>query len=150
MSFQEAKETAEAIRASIVNYDEFFIIRDGWNNTKDRRFSLYGLQFITEFITQAVKLAGLNPSQVTIRVGEKELYHDVISIAYPSPSTTLLTRLTVSEGMLKFERRKTTKDEDYRSLKTELNMANPNVQQELADIIRTVVPKNSKFMEKKK
>jgi hypothetical protein len=140
---------------SNLNFDDFFVfVGQKYSGAQDRRFSLLGLQFFTEFVTQAVVKAGLNPSQVTIRVGEQKYYYDGISIAWPSPATALLTRLSIKTdptdgAILTGERRGhrwgVTKAEDFN---IKLKMADPNIIDQLAEIIKLSIPKNSKFMEK--
>lgn len=132
--------------AKVVRYDEFFISRKkDYGVGVDRRFSLLGLQFFSEFITESVRLAGLDPAKVTFRVGASEYYYDTVSIAYPSITCTLISKLTITDGKLTGTRRKTNKSESWNSLNFELLLADPNVQSKLADIIKMVIPKNSQY-----
>lgn len=141
---------------SNLNFDDFFvIIATKYNGTPDRRFSLLGLQFFSEFVTQAVEKAGLNPAEVTIRVGEQKYYYDGISIAWPSPATALITRLSIKTdpvdgAVLTGERRghKYGNGSKWEDFQIKLKMADPNIIDQLAAIIKMSIPKNSKFMEK--
>jgi len=152
---------------SNLNFDDFFvIIGKHYNGEDDRRFSLLGLQFFSDLVTQAVEKAGLNPSQVVIKVGENKYVYDAISIAWPSPSTAIITGLTIKNdpvggSMLVGERRgykygkmnRKTGKYEASNLKREdfqikMQMADPNVLDKLAEAIKLSLPKTSKYVEK--
>lgn len=152
---------------SSLNFDDFYVvIGKHYNGDDDRRFSLLGLQFFSDLVTQAVEKAGLNPSQVVIKVGENKYVYDAISIAWPTPSTALVTGLSIRNdpvggSILVGERRgykhgkmnrKTGKWETS-GLKREdfqikIQMADPNILDLLAEAIKLSLPKNSKYVEK--
>ena len=142
---------------SNLNFDDFFVIigKKYGGKEDDRRFSLLGLQFFSEFVTQAVEKAGLNPAQVTIKVGEQKYYYDGISIAWPSPATVLISRLSIKSdqtdgAILTGERRghRWGAGPKWEEFQFKLKMADPNIIDQLAELIKLSLPKNSKYVEK--
>ena len=148
---------------SNLNSDDFFVLLGKkFGNQEDRRFSLLGVQFFSDFITQAVEKAGLSPSQVIINVGEKKYFYDVMSIAWPSPQTVLISGLTCKTGDgaflvgtrrgFKYGRYKDGKYTYPNGLREDfdfkLNMADPNLLDQFAELIQKSLPKNSKYVEK--
>lgn len=142
---------------SSLKFDEFFVTVG--SRDRDRRFSILGLQFLSEFVTKAVEIAGLDPSQVIIRVGESKYVYDTISLSWPTQNTTLISGLTIrNEGdtasLVGSKRKPPCKDyKDWGRIDKEarfsLLMADPEVQTKLADLIKISLPKKSKFVENK-
>jgi len=149
---------------SNLKVDEFFVKLS--ERDRDRRWSLVGLQFFSEFITKAVELAGLNPAQVIIRAGDERNYnYDTVTLAWPTSSTSLITDLTFiyTDGPYVIGKKRKPPcrgsrfgvGERYskwseldKAAKFQLHMADPDVYSKLAEIIKSSLPKNSKFVEK--
>lgn len=143
---------------SSLKFDEFFVTVG--TSSRDRRFSILGLQFLSEFVTKAVEMAGLNPSQVIIKVGENKYVYDTISLSWPTQNTTLINGLTIrNEGdivsLVGSKRKPPCREyKDWSRINQEakfsLPMADPDVQSKLAELIKVSLPKKSKFVENNK
>ena len=137
---------------SMMGADDFYVKFktlnwSGKDNTVDY-FSVPGLMFLSDLILQAVEKAGLEAAKVVIRVGEhgSTTYNDRISIAYPSPRTTIVSDIKVEGANLQMIRRGKSR---WREGDTDkIPLADPKLVDRVAQIIAQSLPKNSKYAKK--
>ena len=102
---------------------------------------------LCEILYEACQKSGIDPTKVTIRTPEAS---HTINIAYPSPSTTILSSIGVEDDKFKYERR-IRRGEEWDAGRGEILLADPELIDKLAEVVKGVVSKmKSKFMDSPK
>lgn len=119
--------------------DEFYV----HHPTKGEYFSIAGLQFMSELISQAVQANGWDPTKVSFGLdGDSSVW-----IGYPSASTKIVTSVRVKDGHILYCPRVPAKGQ-YRWSTMQLPLADPNLAKNLGDALIHNLPKNSKFYDR--
>lgn len=115
--------------------DDFYV--QAQRNGRMRDFlSVNGILFLGELMMESAKVAELDPAKMSIDIDG----HCAISLAYPSPATKLVTWLQIKEGKLSYYPRVGSKWQSK-----SLQIADPNLIQQFAEVLKENLPKNSKF-----
>lgn len=135
---------------SMLKADDFYVLKKrtsySGHSWVDRWWSVPGLMFMSDIMLQAVEKAGLEPSKVVIRVGDFSSgasYNDRISIAYPSPATTIVHDIKIEGNMLELVRRGKSRWDKNGTDK--INLATPDLIDRITIIIKESLPKKSKY-----
>lgn len=146
---------------SALKADDFYVImKINDDGDESLYFSVTGLMFMSELVLEAITKAGLEPAKVTIRVGANTYaqHNDRLSIAYPSPRTSIVSHIRVVNNHLILARRGG-KDigaysdkkgiwKDEWDLTDAIPLADPGLVDKLAEIIKISLPKHSKYEKK--
>ena len=116
--------------------DEFYV----HHPTKGEYFSIAGLQFMSELISQAVQINGWDPTKVSFGIdGDISVW-----VGYPSASTKIVTNIRVRDGKLLYCPRVPPEGQS-RWATFEVVLADPNLAKNLGDIMIANLPKKSKY-----
>lgn len=137
---------------SILKADDFYVkMKTSSYKKEDTDFwSVSGLRFISELVSEAIEKAGIEPAKVCIRIGSGSygVANDDVSIAYPSPRTVIVSHIKISNGNLCLARRhgeRLDKGGDDWYSTDRIPLADPKLIDKLAEIITVSLPKKSKF-----
>lgn len=146
---------------SSLKADDFYVImKNPGYDDETPYFSVTGLMFMSELVLEAITKAGLEPAKVTIRVGANTYaqHNDRLSIAYPSPRTSVVSHIRVVKNHLILARRggkdigahsdKKGMWSDEWDLTDAIPLADPELVNKLAEIIKISLPKHSKYEKK--
>lgn len=139
---------------SMLKADDFYVIHHISNNYgggyDSEYWSLPGLMFMSDILLQAVEKAGLEASKTTVRVGDFQGGTDnsCMSLAYPSPKTTIVSDIRIKGTKLEMVGRGKSKYDEKD--KTKIVLADPTLIDQIAVIIQASLPKKSKYEQVKK
>lgn len=121
---------------TLLKSDEFYV----HHPTKGEYFSIAGLQFMSELISQAVQINGWDPTKVSFGIdGDIAVW-----VGYPSASTKIITGVRVKDGKLILYPRVPAEGKS-RWAPVEVVLADPNLAKNLGDILIANLPKKSKY-----
>lgn len=124
---------------STLKSDEFYV--QAQRNGRQRDFfSVTGLMFMGELMMEAAKLAGLDPSKMSIDIEG----HSALSLCYPSPATRIVSSVQIKDGKLTYWKRG---GPNWPT--PSINVADPTMVQQFAEVMKASLPKHSKFAMKK-
>ena len=138
-------------RESTLPTDEFYVRykkREDDNRHK-LYFSLAGTEFICGIFGEAFRRAGVNPAEVSIRLSS-EYRQGEISFSWPSPLSAFFKRVIVEDEHLKYQLKGRKYGWSGSKEWDKFPLADPDLIDNMAELIREVAGKTkSKYMKKK-